>query len=61
MVLVAKLISWISLIAVIAPSILFLAGRMELDQVKWIMLISTVVWFVSASMWMWRKNSDSSN
>jgi hypothetical protein len=55
MVLAAKLISWISLIALIVPAILFLAGRMELDQVKLIMLISTVVWFVTAAMWMWRK------
>ena len=55
MVLVAKLISWISLIALIAPAILFLGGRMELDQVKLVMLISTVVWFVTAAMWMWRK------
>jgi hypothetical protein len=56
MVIVIKLISWISLIALIAPAILFMAGRMELDQVKSIMLISTVVWFVSAAMWMWRKD-----
>lgn len=55
MVLVVKLISWISLVAVIAPSVLFLAGRMELDQVKSIMLIATVIWFVTAAMWMWRK------
>lgn len=55
MVLVVKLISWISLVAVIAPSVLFLAGRMELDQVKLIMLIATVIWFVTAAMWMWRK------
>lgn len=55
MALVVKLISWISLVAVIAPSVLFLAGRMELDQVKSIMLIATVIWFVTATMWMWRK------
>ena len=55
MVLVVKLISWISLVAVIAPSVLFLAGRMELGQVKSIMLIATVIWFVTAAMWMWRK------
>ena len=55
MVLVVKLISWISLVAVIAPSVLFLTGRMELDQVKAIMLIATVIWFVTAAMWMWRK------
>jgi hypothetical protein len=55
MILVAKLISWISLVVLIAPAILFLLGRMELDQVKVIMLIATVVWFVTAAMWMWRK------
>ncbi len=56
MVLVAKLISWMSLIALIAPAILFLNGSMELDQVKLVMLISTVVWFITAGMWMWRKD-----
>jgi hypothetical protein len=55
MILVAKIISWISLIALITPAILFLAGRMELDDVKMVMLISTIVWFVTAAMWMWRK------
>jgi hypothetical protein len=58
MILAAKIISWISLIALIVPSILFLTGRMEeLDQVKTIMLISTIVWFVSAATWMWRKET----
>lgn len=61
MVLAAKIISWISLIALIAPSILFLAGRVELPQVKSIMLIATVIWFISAYLWMWHKNPDSSN
>jgi hypothetical protein len=55
MILAAKIISWISLIVLIVPSILFLAGSMKLDQVKMVMLISTIVWFVSAAMWMWRK------
>ena len=56
MILAAKIISWISLVALITPAILFLAGRMEeLDDVKMVMLISTIVWFVSAAMWMWRK------
>ena len=61
MILIAKIISWISLIALIAPSVLFLAGRMELPQVKSIMLIATIVWFVSGTMWMWPKESDSSS
>lgn len=58
MVLVAKLIAWISLVALIAPAILFLAGRMELDQVKSIMLITTVIWFVAATMWMWKNEEN---
>lgn len=55
MILTAKIISWLSLIAVIAPSIMFMAGRMELPQVKNVMLIATIVWFVSAYFWMWHK------
>ena len=55
MILVIKLISWISLIALIAPAILFLSGSMELDQVKLAMLVATTVWFVTAAIWMWRK------
>lgn len=55
MVLVIKFISWISLVALITPAILFLFGRIELDQVKLVMLISTVIWFATAAMWMWRK------
>ena len=51
--LLLQLISWLSLIVLIVPSIMYLAGRMELDRVKWIMLIATIVWFTSASLWMW--------
>jgi nitrate/nitrite transporter NarK len=51
--LIAKIVSPIALIVLIAPSLLFLSGRMELDQVKWIMLIATIIWFVAASLWMW--------
>ena len=59
MILIAKIISWISLIALIVPSIMFLAGRIELPQVKSMMLIATVVWFVSAYLWMWHKEPKS--
>ena len=46
------IISVLSLIALMLPSILFLAGSMGLDTAKWIMLIATVVWFAGASLWM---------
>lgn len=54
---IAKTISWLSLVALMVPVILFLmGGRIELDTVKTVMNIATVVWFITASMWMW--NSD---
>ena len=54
MIIVAKVISWISLGVLIVPAILFLTGTMELDTVKLMMLIATIVWFTSASVWMWK-------
>jgi hypothetical protein len=29
---------------------------MELDTVKWLMLLATIVWFVAATPWMWKDN-----
>ena len=52
--IILQIISWLSLVALIGPSILFLAGSMELDKVKTFMIGATVVWFVSASLWMWK-------
>lgn len=54
--LILKIVSVLSLIALILPSILFLAGRMELDRVKWFMLLATIVWFVTATPIMWKDN-----
>ncbi len=55
--LIAKIVSIVALIAVALPSVLFLAGRMELPMVKWIMLLATIVWFVSASTYMWNEET----
>lgn len=51
---VLKIVSILSLIALIMPSILFLAGGMELDTAKWIMVLATIVWFVTATPVMWK-------
>ena len=48
-------ISVLSLVVLIVPSILFLAGRMDLDTVKWVMLAATVIWFVTATPWLWKQ------
>jgi hypothetical protein len=55
---ILKIVSLLALIALILPSVLFLAGaEIELDSVKWFMLAATIVWFVTATPWMWKDNS----
>jgi len=49
------IVSLVSLVALILPSILFLAGRMDLDRAKWIMVLATIIWFVTATGWMWKE------
>ena len=53
---ILQIISLLALIALTLPSVLFLAGRMDLDLVKWIMILATIVWFVAATPWMWKDN-----
>jgi hypothetical protein len=53
---ILQIVSLLALIALTLPSIIFLAGRMELDMVKWIMLLASIVWFVTATPWMWKDN-----
>jgi hypothetical protein len=50
------IVSLLALVAVILPSILFLAGAVALGTVKGIMLAATVIWFVTATPWMWRQS-----
>ena len=56
--IVLQLISFAALVATIAPSILFLANRLSLDQTKWIMLVATLVWFAVTPFWMGRPKID---
>ena len=55
--LFAKILSWVSLVGMVVPAILYLMGRMELDQVKLVMLIMTIIWFILASLWMWKNDA----
>lgn len=52
---ILKVVSLLSLVALILPSILFLAGRVDLDRAKWIMVLATIIWFVTATGWMWKE------
>jgi hypothetical protein len=49
------IVSLLSLVALMLPAILFLAGRMELNTVQWVMLVATVVWFATATPWLWKQ------
>jgi hypothetical protein len=53
---ILQIVSLLALIALTLPSIIFLADRMELETVKLIMLLATIVWFVTATPWMWKDN-----
>ncbi len=53
---ILQFISLLALIALTLPSVIFLAGQLELNMVKWIMLVATIVWFVAAAGWMWKDN-----
>ena len=55
MKLVFAILSILSLVGTIAPSLLYLAGRMELPTVKNVMLAATVAWFVFAALWIYGK------
>jgi hypothetical protein len=57
-----QIVSWLALAATVLPSLLFLGGLLELDQVKTMMLIATVIWFVFTPLWMGRRvAAESSN
>ena len=45
-------ISFAGLALVIVPACLYLAGFADKPQMKTLMLISTVLWFVSAPLWI---------
>lgn len=52
MIATSRLVSCLALAATIVPPMLFYVDRMTLDQMKLWMLIATVVWFVTAPIWM---------
>jgi hypothetical protein len=57
---ILQIISLLALIALTLPSVVFLAGKLELNMMKWIMLLATIVWFVTATGWMWKDNGSES-
>ncbi len=48
----AVIVSVIALVGTILPAGLFVAGRLDLDDVKLWMLVATVIWFVATPVWL---------
>jgi len=52
-----KLISYFGLALTIIPAFLVFNGKITLEFSKWLMLIGTIVWFLSAPTWMNKNES----
>jgi hypothetical protein len=48
-----RAIALLALVGTIAPSLLYLAGKIGLPAVKNAMLAATVTWFVFAALWIY--------
>jgi hypothetical protein len=48
----ARVVSLVSLVGTIVPPLLFFIDRVSLPQVHDWMMVATVAWFASASVWM---------
>jgi hypothetical protein len=51
------IVSALGLALIIVPACLYLVGTMDKPQIKTLMLIGTVLWFVSAPLWMGRNKA----
>jgi len=55
MKLVLSIISYAALALLLLPSIFYLSGKMELESMKMLMLVATVLWYVVTPLWMEKK------
>ncbi len=58
MKMILKIISAIGLILTLAPSFMVFSGAITIDSHKWLMLLGTILWFVTAPFWMNKKAAD---
>ncbi|MHA6247381.1 hypothetical protein ACXYMU_05540 [Pontibacter sp. CAU 1760] len=52
MQLILKILSYLGLALTIVPSILVFSGAIELSFHKTLMLVGTLLWFVTAPFWL---------
>ncbi|AWW31149.1 hypothetical protein DN752_13995 [Echinicola strongylocentroti] len=58
---IIKLISFIALALNLIPAFLVFQGIISPDQCKTLMFIGTVLWFITAPMWMNKKSEEASS
>ncbi len=49
---IAKPVSALSLLLIILAPILFFTGTLQIELMKTLLLVGTLAWFISASLWM---------
>ena len=47
----AKIISFLALVASLVPSFLYFFGTIDHAAVKWTTLAGTIIWFISTPLW----------
>lgn len=52
---IAKLVSLVALAVTVLPCLLYFAGTISHDVVKWSSLAGTIVWFIATPTWMGRE------
>ena len=55
---ILQIVSWVACAATILPSVMYLLNKADLAQVKWLMLLATIVWFVATPLWMGREDGN---
>jgi hypothetical protein len=58
---ILPLISGLALVGTVLPALLFLGGKMKVDQINPAMLLATVIWFITTPFWMGRHSSNHPN
>jgi hypothetical protein len=52
LIAIAKPVSWASLLLIVAPPILHFNGSICANTMNQLLLAGTIIWFVTASLWM---------
>ncbi len=58
---ISKLVSWVGLAATVVPCLLYYVEIIDLDAVKLITLIGTIIWFIATPLWMGRESVATAN